>query len=121
MVTWRKSTMDRPKKSRHRSESTTDEEKYLIKRIMFILKDYDKVRSHPPEHGGYGDPDISKKVVDFLRPGLVHCQRVSGGFYDPMLYGYGSDTIYDCENSKGEKMRLSVWGNIDGYGIMEEK
>lgn len=63
-------------------------------------------------------PMIESDVLDFLRPGLISAVKTDSRWSDP-LFAYGSDVTYLCENARGERKTLMLWGNTDGDGIME--
>jgi hypothetical protein len=65
-----------------------------------------------------GRPDIPARVAGFLEVGLARAERVASRRSNP-LFDYGSDATYRCRNKAGVVMMLQVWGNTDGWGIVE--
>lgn len=80
--------------------------------IMRMLEDY---RQNPKSLAA---PDIPRNVLRFLEPGLTEAKKVDARRTDP-LFGYGSDSTYECVNANGVRMTLMSWGNTDGHGLLE--
>lgn len=64
-------------------------------------------------------PDISRNLRDWLR-GLVSAEQVDSRHSNP-LFAYGSDKTFRCRNEAGEEKTIMLWGNTDGWGMLERK
>lgn len=69
---------------------------------------------------GFGTkPDITDDVLAFLRAGVVQADEKVGMRRNDPLIGYGSERKYRVKNARGEWRALVLWGNEDGYGIVD--
>lgn len=83
-----------------------------MREILQMLQHY---RENPK---ALSAPDIPKGVLAFLEPGLAEAVRVDDRLSDPLL-AYGSDVTYRCKNAQGKSMTIVLWGNTDGWGMLE--
>ena len=79
-----------------------------MKDILQMLADYLRNPS------SLAAPEIPRQVLRFLSPGLLTADRL-----DSNRYRRGSDATYLCRNKAGASMTLLLWGNEDGWGMID--
>ena len=63
-------------------------------------------------------PDVPAPVAAFLEGGLVEAIKIDGRRSDP-FFACGGDVTYRCRNARGQTMTVLLWGNTDGWGMLE--
>jgi hypothetical protein len=64
--------------------------------------------------------DISAELLEHIRSGVRTASYVEGHRADPM-FALGSDKSYDVAFCDGSRFLLTLWGNTDGWGILQAK